>query len=70
MHSFPQVEIRGELVRLIIINRQGFKGKLFLSSLFVFNYCFIESAVGNSLRKNNFIEVELFLDVLILIRLP
>jgi len=70
MQSLPQVQIGSQLVGLVIVDGESFLGQFLLHLLLVFHYRFVEGGMGYSFGENVLIDIELFLDVLVLVRLP
>ena len=70
MQPLPQVQIRSQLVRFVIIYRQGLLGQLLLHLLLVFHHRFVIGGVGDPFGEYVLIDVELLFDILVLVRLP
>jgi hypothetical protein len=67
--TFPQIKIRSQFVWFVIIDCECFRGQFFFHLLLVLHNTFIIGAMCNSFREDRLIQIELFLDILVLIGL-
>ena len=66
---FTQIKVRSQLVRFVVVDRQGFLGQFFLGSLLVLYHGLVEGRMGDSFGEDILVEVELFFDVFVLVGL-
>jgi hypothetical protein len=69
VHALPQVEVRSQLVRLVVVNGQRLRCQFLLHHLLVLDHSAVEGGVSGPFGEDGLINVELLLDILILVRL-
>lgn len=69
VHALPQVQVGGQLVRLVVVDRQRLRGQLLLQPPLVLDDGLVEGGVGDAFGEDGLVEVELLPDVLVLVGL-
>lgn len=67
MHSLPEIEIRRELIRLVIIDGERLGSEFFLGSFLIFDDSAIEGGMRDAFGEDGLIQIKFFLDIFILI---